>query len=398
MERLFRKNKDGFRLVAGESFFVYDLAKLQTNVNLIRSRFPQVGRIFYSVKANPHPAILAALRDLGVGFDVSSEAELQAVLHQGVEQERITFSGPAKNPETLNMLKTMNLYSVHLDSIEEFVALKESACALSLRVPLEESYSQKVGLRASEIEELLREHPGRFRGLHVYLGRERASEEVCQKYANRINSWIATSQNGFLGRPEVFWGGGLPMPEFLQDNMLPKDISGDLHLEGGRVLSGNCGTYFSQVLAVKRRGAKDIVILAGGLQHLASHFSSPRFNQARLHLEFRNNQGEIISGEIMSGEIISSKKEKPADIFGGLGVWHDVLVRDWVIPDSLSRGDWVGIGSAGAYGLTAGTNQFIGSSLCQEFIYDQGNLMDMSAKKFTSYLQSGLNEDQTAHE
>ena len=55
--------------------------------------------VYYAVKANPHPAVLAAFAALGSGFEISSTLELDAVLDLGVGGERIICSNPVKRPD-----------------------------------------------------------------------------------------------------------------------------------------------------------------------------------------------------------------------------------------------------------------------------------------------------------
>src|SRR5687768_14999399 len=57
--------------------------------------------VYYAVKANPHPAVLATLRDVGSGFEVSSRLELEAVLGVGVSADRVISSNPVKRPDFL---------------------------------------------------------------------------------------------------------------------------------------------------------------------------------------------------------------------------------------------------------------------------------------------------------
>lgn len=68
------------------------------NFRRIQAAFP--GAIAgYAMKANPHPAILAAIADVGdAWFEVASRNEIAALADLGVAGDRIFFSNPVKQP------------------------------------------------------------------------------------------------------------------------------------------------------------------------------------------------------------------------------------------------------------------------------------------------------------
>ena len=67
--------------------------------NLITENFKAYNRSFrskrslicYAVKANPNIAILQLLAELGAGFDVTSEGELNRVIYAGGDPKKIIF-------------------------------------------------------------------------------------------------------------------------------------------------------------------------------------------------------------------------------------------------------------------------------------------------------------------
>lgn len=373
-----------FLLKRNKAFFVYDLDKVNENVQLLRSLVPDFDRLFYSVKSNPHPLIIQRLSQFpGVGFDVSTEQELLHVLKQKVPSERITFSGPAKTNAAIAEIKKHSLFAIHIDSEEEYHLLNESNCKLTLRFPLEESYSQKVGLSLKVIEKILAtSEKKRFMGFHIYIGRERADLDLNKKYIEQIKYLLKKYQDSFVQNPEIFWGAGFPPAKLISPQMLPIIQDCRWHIETGRSISSSVADYFVPVLTRKKRD-KDLVIIDGGLQHLATHFSSPRFGQKNLEVHFFSKEGRLIQ----------SSQAVKADIYGSLGVWHDLMVKDLEIPADLACGDWLSIANAGAYGITAATNQFIGSSFPSEYLHCDNDFQEIGPKNFLSYLNAGLYEN-----
>lgn len=79
----------------GSPLLVITKNELIENYDTLRKLLPQVN-LFYAVKSNPHPVVLKTLTDIGSGFDVASEAELDQVLDLGVAPEKIIYTNPIK--------------------------------------------------------------------------------------------------------------------------------------------------------------------------------------------------------------------------------------------------------------------------------------------------------------
>jgi ornithine decarboxylase len=62
----------------GTPLFVIDHNKLRSNYATFKNYLPRV-QAYYVVKANPDPAIVKTLFDLGASFDVSSMPEFRVV-------------------------------------------------------------------------------------------------------------------------------------------------------------------------------------------------------------------------------------------------------------------------------------------------------------------------------
>ncbi|MDR2102186.1 MAG: type III PLP-dependent enzyme, partial [Treponema sp.] len=58
---------------------VVNLETIKTNYLRLRDFFPY-SRIYYAVKANPEPAVVTLLAELGADFDIASRPELDMVL------------------------------------------------------------------------------------------------------------------------------------------------------------------------------------------------------------------------------------------------------------------------------------------------------------------------------
>src|SRR5262245_41096988 len=68
----------------GSPLLIIDRVKLRQEYEHFRRLLPRV-RLYYAVKANPHPDIIRTFDGLGACFDVASEGEMRNVLGQGVD-------------------------------------------------------------------------------------------------------------------------------------------------------------------------------------------------------------------------------------------------------------------------------------------------------------------------
>src|SRR5947209_2866459 len=92
-EFLRRTSDDGPRLVV-------DLDVVRDNYTTFAKALPDT-RVFYAVKANPSPEVLALLAKLGSCFDTASVAEIEMVLAAGATPDRISYGNTIKKEHHL---------------------------------------------------------------------------------------------------------------------------------------------------------------------------------------------------------------------------------------------------------------------------------------------------------
>ena len=92
-EFLVRNQEDGPRLVV-------DLDVVRENYLGFSSALPDT-RVFYAVKANPAPEILALLAALGSCFDTASVCEIEQALAAGATPDRISFGNTIKKEKDI---------------------------------------------------------------------------------------------------------------------------------------------------------------------------------------------------------------------------------------------------------------------------------------------------------
>ena len=117
-----RLDFDRVRVAARER---YDRPFLLVDPHLVRSKarrfkaaMPRV-QPHYAVKANPDPAVLRALMEEGVGFEIASPAELDLLVSLGVRAEDVYYSNPVKSRSCIEHAVASGLRWYVLDSTEE---------------------------------------------------------------------------------------------------------------------------------------------------------------------------------------------------------------------------------------------------------------------------------------
>jgi len=99
----------------GTPLFVISKSKLLEQLKRFRTLLPRV-QPFYAIKANSHPFILKTFAESGIGFDVASIQEMQAVRALGVGPERIIFANTVKRPEALKYAASQRIQMMTFDS------------------------------------------------------------------------------------------------------------------------------------------------------------------------------------------------------------------------------------------------------------------------------------------
>src|SRR5215467_7094059 len=94
----------------GTPLFVVDHKAIRENYQQFRKYLPRV-QAYYAVKANPDPAIVKTLFDMGASFDVASFPEFQ-IVHENIKGmparqrqdwiwDKIIYANPIKANKTL---------------------------------------------------------------------------------------------------------------------------------------------------------------------------------------------------------------------------------------------------------------------------------------------------------
>jgi diaminopimelate decarboxylase len=370
----------------GTPLYVYDLDVVDRQVAVLRAALPRTFDVAYAIKANPSLGVVAHLAGLGLGADVASGGELATALRAGIDPARVVFTGPGKRDDELQAAAAAGLRAVTVESLGELDRLAAIAARLQTRVPVllrvattgtEDAHGVligrqdggKFGIDRNELAEAARRagcSPHlRLLGLHAFgasnvldadslAGHVAATVSEAARLAALLRRDVQTDFR--LELVDVGGGLGIPYADGEPDLDLDRlgrrlaelaagwaaaDETRDVRvlLEPGRFLIGPAGTYLTRVIDRKRIGAREIVIVDGGIHHLVRPALVGRQHRIVNVLRRMDAQTKVsVAGPLCSG--------------------LDVLADD--IPIAAPEiGDLLGVRDTGAYGYTESMPLFL---------------------------------------
>ncbi|MGP9820718.1 type III PLP-dependent enzyme [Salinarimonas sp. NSM] len=273
-EFLRRRREDGPCLVV-------DLEVVRDNYSKFSRALPDT-RVFYAVKANPEPALLALLADLGSCFDTASVVEIELALDAGATPDRISFGNTIKKErDVVRALELgVRLFAVDCeDEVEKIARAKAATGAEDVQVfcrilcdgaGAEWPLSRKFGCEPSLAVDVL-EHAHRV-GLEAYgvsfhVGSQQGNTEAWDQALGSAAAIFRACADKGIHLSMVNLGGGFPT-KYLKDipaveaygqsifqalsrhfgNRIPSTI-----IEPGRGMVGNAGVIEAEVVLVSKK-------------------------------------------------------------------------------------------------------------------------------------------------
>ena len=365
----------------GSPLFVYDPAIIAKRVAAFRAAFPGVD-LHYAIKANPHPAMMAAVGAMVDGLDVASAGELAKAMAVKLAGS-ISFAGPGKRDSELEAAisagATLNVESE--GEAARALAIGERlgvAPRLAVRVNPDielKGSGMKMGGRpspfgidAERVAPLVRQlvkGGADWRGFHIFAGSQALdTQALIETQAATLALAERLSDEAGHVPPLVNLGGGFGIPYFSGDT--PVDVAAigaalgarlaessltgagtRYAIELGRWLVGECGVYLTQVVDRKQSRGETFVIVDGGLHH---------------QLAASGNFGTVVRRNYpvaVAHQIGGMPADEEVSIVGCLCTPLDRLADRVALPP-VQVGDVIAVFLAGAYGATASPSAFLG--------------------------------------
>jgi ornithine decarboxylase len=252
-------------------FYVYDLGTLERSYQQWNQEFPNI-QPYYAVKCNPDEGLIQELARHGSHFDCASPAEIDIVLRQGIEANRILYANPCKSPWDLRFAVEKNITQTTFDTVYELEKIAKYApfmnCILRLyasdpnaQCPL----SNKFGAHEHEWESLLEKASSlklSVIGMSFHVGSGSSSSESFMHAIAQARKLYTLGKSYGFNLTLLDIGGG-----FMQKNLanVPSSVQKALcHYgfhqapfkviaEPGRFFAETCGHLFTKVLGIRDR-------------------------------------------------------------------------------------------------------------------------------------------------
>jgi ornithine decarboxylase len=257
-----------------------DLDVIEAKYRELRQYFPSAS-VYYAVKANPAPEVVALLETLGTRFDVASRPELEMCLALGVHPERVSYGNTIKKSADIAYAFARGVRRFAFDSEAELYKLAVHAPSSEVMCRLQTTgenagwpLSRKFGCDLEMTAELLlmaRDLGLCPAGLAFHVGSQQTDPTQWRKPLHEAAGLFRRLSREGLTLHTVNIGGGFPVP---YDRSVPPvcrfaeeigqsldDAFGGSHpevmLEPGRSLVAEAGVIQTEVVLVSKKSRFD---------------------------------------------------------------------------------------------------------------------------------------------
>ncbi|MGH7144486.1 MAG: type III PLP-dependent enzyme [Planctomycetota bacterium] len=349
----------------GTPLFIVDHAILRKNYALFKKHLPRV-MAYYAVKANPDPAIVKTLYDLGSSFDVASIAELRVVYENikdlaAAERQRfiwdkVIYANPIKAIETLQELdpyKPLVTYdnATEIRKIAKYAP--QAGMCLRIRVPNTGAMvelSSKFGAAPGEAVDLMlqaRDAGLGVEGISFHVGSQTTNFNNFVQALQLAHNLFAESESRGLKLKLLDIGGGFPAhyDEHVKpfrllaqkinhelDRLFPSEV--EIIAEPGRFMIATACTLVASVVGKAVRDGKTCYYIDDGIYHT---YSGVLFDHCKYPIK-----------------AIKTGPTELSAVFGPTCDALDTISLAENLP-ALELGDWVYSENIGAYSQASST-------------------------------------------
>ncbi|MCX5387055.1 type III PLP-dependent enzyme [Streptomyces sp. NBC_00083] len=382
----------------GSPLYVYDLGRVEAAAADLRAALPDGSRLYYSLKANPHPELVRTLRLAGCLPEICSTGELASALAAGFEGADCLYGGPGKTAGEVReaLAAGVRTFSVESPADLRRVGAQASALGVTARCLLRVNGAGAgagVGLRMTggasqfghditdtlpDISHLVVEGTELW-GLHFFpLTNAADPQGLLAEAVASIRTAAALEAHWGLPLRMLDLGGGFACPYAApggrpryHELREPLTAALDEHLPGwrgrlepsfesGRYLVGDSGRLICTVTEVKESRGTTFGILDSGINHLGGLSGVGRLPSLRAEPLRITGPDPLPEPEPESGPGLAPEPAptRRVTLVGPLCTPADVISRatESVPP---RPGALLAVPNVGAYGATASLLGFL---------------------------------------
>ncbi|MBR4846760.1 MAG: type III PLP-dependent enzyme [Phascolarctobacterium sp.] len=289
IDKIFQLNQDAVEKLAenyGTPLLVLSMEQVKANYECLKTYMPRV-RIYYAMKANPHPEILKAMMNLGSSFDVASAGEIRTLNELGVSGERMIYANPVKLGAGFKACRDCGVTKMTFDSASEIDKMKKElpGATVLLRLRIDNStalvdLNKKFGAGRENAVELMlkaKEAGLDMAGIAFHVGSQVTNSDPYLNALDIAREVFEEAKEVGLDLRILDIGGGFPiptpsvkfnLPEMLKQisARLDEDFPGiEIWAEPGRYICGTVANLITSVIGVTERGGQPWYFLDDGL-------------------------------------------------------------------------------------------------------------------------------------
>ncbi len=374
----------------GTPLYIFDASIIKKRMRTLRQALPEETRVYYSVKANPAPEVVALLGAGGGLLEISSLGEFDLATRCGVTPAQLIWVSPGKSDLELGVAVEREVGLLVADSPGELSRIAAAAKehgkvqrvalrlnpgrgrgALSMAGATHLGMDREAALKAIKIA-TAKSHVELI-GVHTFLGtRNLEAVELVKNFEMSLLEIDLLEQESGCRFSFIDVGGGFGVPlyegEEALDMNLFKELTAKLFggyrenhpwvetvaVEAGRFLVAEAGVLVTTVLDVKVTHNENFVVVDGGINVIGGRDA---------YIGARATPLILLGG---AGPL------SPFTICGPLCTPFDRLARN-ILMEAPSRGDLIAFFNAGAYGASASPTNFLGHGAPREVIYRDGD-------------------------
>ena len=351
----------------GSPLYVYSRTDIENNWLEFDQAFgahPHL--VCYAVKANSNLAVLNTLAQIGAGFDIVSEGELERVLAAGGQADRCVFSGVAKTTQEIERALAVGVRCFNVESASELDRIESVARSLNTQAPISIRVNPNVdakthpyistGLKENkfgvDIDDAISlyqqahhsEHLN-VQGLDCHIGSQLTEVSPFLDALDKVLELLGQLNQQGVEIAHLDLGGGVGIQyddeqtidiQAYIEAIISKVGNIEIILEPGRAIVGNSGAFITKVEFLKQNSDHSFAIVDGAMNDLLRPSFYDAYHQV---LPISEN---------------ATGTQASWDVVGPICETGDFLAKGRAL--SLSQGDYLAVMSAGAYGFTMSSN------------------------------------------
>ena len=354
----------------GTPLYVYSRATLERHWHAFDSAFGNRPHLIcFAVKSCSNIGVLNIMAELGSGFDIVSQGELERVLAAGGDASKVVFSGVAKSREEIMRALEVRIRCFNVESVSELKHINQIAgemgkiAPISLRVnPDVDAHTHpyiSTGLKenkfgvsvneAREVYKLASTLPNiKITGMDCHIGSQLTELQPFLDATDRLIILMEQLKEDGIILKHLDLGGGLGVTYTDETPPHPNDYANalleklknypelEIILEPGRAISANAGILVAKVQYLKNNESRNFAITDTGMNDMIR----PALYEAYMN--------------IVEIDRTLTREKAIYDVVGPVCETSDFLGKQREL--SIAEGDYIAQCSAGAYGASMSSN------------------------------------------